>query len=41
MLGDEEAERSEVRLKPLQQQGEESTVALDGIAAIVEQLQRS
>ena len=41
VLGDEEAERSEVRLKPLQQQGEESTVALDGIAAIVEQLKPS
>ena len=36
VLGDEEAERGEVRLKPLQQQGEEITVALSGIAAIVE-----
>ena len=34
--GDEEAERGEVRLKPLQQQSEETTVALSGIAAIVE-----
>ena len=38
VLGDEEAERGEVRLKPLQQQGEEITVALSGIAAIVETL---
>ena len=38
VLGDEEAERGEVRLKPLQQQGEEVTVALSGIAAIVETL---
>ena len=36
VLGDEEAERGEVRLKPLQQQGEEIAVALSGIAAIVE-----
>ncbi len=38
VLGDEEVERGEVRLKPLQQQGEEITVALSGIAAIVETL---
>ena len=38
VLGDEEAERGEVRLKPLQQQGEEVTVALSGIAAILETL---
>ncbi|MCB4407038.1 histidine--tRNA ligase [Synechococcus sp. MU1642] len=38
VLGDEEVERGEVRLKPLQQQGEEVTVALSGIAAIVETL---
>ena len=36
VLGDDEAERGEVRLKPLQQQGEEIAVALSGIAAIVE-----
>ena len=36
VLGDEETERGEVRLKPLHQQGEEITVALSGIAAIVE-----
>ena len=35
VLGDEEAERSEVRLKPLKQQSEESTVALCEIAAMV------
>ena len=40
VLGDEEAERGEVRLKPLQQQGEEATVALSGITAIVELLRR-
>ena len=40
VLGDEEAERGEVRVKPLQQQGEESTVALAGITAIVELLHR-
>ena len=28
VLGDDEAERGEVRLKPLQQQGEEATVAI-------------
>ena len=38
VLGDEEAQRGEVRLKPLQQQGEEINVALSGIAAIVETL---
>ena len=38
VLGDEEAERGEVRLKPLQQKGEESTVALAPVAAIVEKL---
>ena len=38
VLGDEEAERGEVRLKPLQQQAEESTVALAPVAAIVEKL---
>ena len=38
VLGDEEAERGEVRLKPLNQQSEESTVALSGIAAMVELL---
>ena len=41
VLGDEEAERGEVRLKPLQQQGQEATVALNGITAIVELLHRS
>lgn len=40
VLGDEEAERGEVRLKPLQQQGKEATVALSGITAIVELLRR-
>ena len=40
VLGDEEAERGEVRVKPLQQKGEESTVALAGITAIVELLHR-
>ena len=40
VLGDEEAERGEVRLKPLQQQGQEATVALSGITAIVELLRR-
>ena len=38
VLGDEEVERGEVRLRPLQQQGEETSVALGGIAAIVETL---
>ena len=38
VLGDEEAERSEARLKPLKQQSEESTVALSEIAAMVELL---
>ena len=39
VLGDEEAERREVRLKPLQQRGEESVIALTAMAAIVETLQ--
>ena len=38
VLGEEEAERGEVRLKPLQLQAEESTVALAPVAAIVEKL---
>ena len=38
VLGEWEAERGEVRLKPLQQQAEESTVALTPVAAIVEKL---
>jgi histidyl-tRNA synthetase len=38
VLGDEEAARAEVRLKPLQQQAEECTVALAPVAAIVEKL---
>ena len=38
MLGDEEVGRGEVRLKVLQQQAEESTVALAPVAAIVERL---
>ena len=38
VLGDEEVERGEVRLKPLSQQSEESTVALSGIAAMVKLL---
>ena len=38
VLGDEEVERGEVRLKPLQQQGVEATVALSAIAAMVEAL---
>ena len=41
MLGDEEVERGEVRLKPLQQEGEETTVALTAIAAMVEALRTS
>ena len=41
VLGDEEVERGEVRLKPLNQQSEESTVALSGIAAMVELLRNS
>ena len=36
VLGDEEAGRGEARLKPLQLQAEESTVALAPVAAIVE-----
>ena len=38
VLGDEEAERGEVRLKALQQKAEESTVALAPVTAIVERL---
>ena len=38
VLGDEEAERGEVRLKPLQQQSEESTIAIAPVTAIVEKL---
>jgi len=38
VLGDDEAARREVRLKSLQQQAEESTVALASVAAIVEKL---
>ena len=38
VLGEEEAERDEVRLKSLNQQGEESTVALASVSAIVEKL---
>ena len=38
VLGDEEAERGEVRLKPLQQQAEECTVAIEPVAAILERL---
>ena len=38
VLGDEEAERGEVRLKPLQQQAEVVTLALSEMAAIVERL---
>ena len=38
VLGDEEVGRGEVRLKVLQQQSEESTVALAPVAAIVERL---
>ena len=38
VLGEEEAERGVVRLKPLHQQGEECTVAIAPIAAIVEKL---
>ena len=40
VLGDQEAERGVVRLKPLHQQGVESTVAIEPIAAIVEMLRR-
>ena len=35
VLGDDEKERDEVRLKPLQEEGDESTVALANVAAIV------
>ena len=38
VLGDEEVERGEVRLKPLQQRAEEFTIAIDAVAAIVERL---
>ena len=38
VLGDEEAERGEVRLKPLHQQAEELTLAIKPVAAIVERL---
>ncbi|MDC3044233.1 histidine--tRNA ligase, partial [bacterium] len=38
VLGDEEAERGEVRLKSLKRQSEESTVALASVSAIVERL---
>ena len=38
VLGDEEAERGEVRLKALQQQAEESTIAIAPVSAIVERL---
>ena len=38
VIGDVEAERGEVRLKPLNQQAEESTVALAPVSAIVERL---
>ena len=38
VLGDEEAERGEVRLKALKQQAEESTIALTPLSAIVERL---
>ena len=38
VLGDEEAERGEVRLKPLQQRAEEFTIAIEAVAAIVERL---
>ena len=38
VLGDEEAQRGEVRLKELQQQAEESTVAIAPVSAIVERL---
>ena len=38
VLGDDEAARAEVRLKPLQHKGEERSWAVDDIAAIVEAL---
>jgi histidyl-tRNA synthetase len=38
VLGDEEAQAGMVRLKPLQHQGEESTVAISPVAAIVDAL---
>ena len=41
VIGDDEAERGEVRLKALNQQAEESTVALTPVSAIVETLRTS
>ena len=38
VLGDDEAARAEVRLKPLQQEGEDRSWAVADIAAIVETL---
>ena len=38
MIGEDEAERGEVRLKALDQQAKESTVALAPVSAIVEKL---
>ena len=38
VLGDEESERGEVRLKPLKQQAEESNVAIAPLTAILERL---
>ena len=38
VLGDEEAKRGEVRLKPLQQHDGESTVAIEPVAVIIETL---
>ncbi|MGB0530158.1 MAG: His/Gly/Thr/Pro-type tRNA ligase C-terminal domain-containing protein, partial [Synechococcus sp.] len=38
VIGEDEAERGEVRLKALKQQAEESTVALAPVSAIVERL---
>ena len=38
VLGDDEAERGEVRLKPLKHQAEEITVAIAPVTAIVEKL---
>jgi histidyl-tRNA synthetase len=38
VLGDEESERGEVRLKPLKQQAEESSVAIAPLTAILERL---
>ena len=39
MLGDEEAGRDEVLLKPLLEKGDESTWAIDAISAMVDVLQ--